>query len=253
MMSKDKLDTRTYWEQRLATETNLKGTGHRAFDMDNNLWLYRTQRECLDQVLNEHHVMIPGKSVLDIGSGTGFFVDFYQERQAGSIVGVDLTVTSKNYLEAHYPAGTYYAADISEEALPFSGEFDIVSAMGVLYHIVDENRFQQAIINICSLLKSGGYLVISDSFQKPFLPTAQHAHLRSLMDYEPILKQQGVSILDLRPVYYLSNRTYIPVIGPALINGLKLGKTLYTIDQRLRQTKLSNGTGLKTLLARKSD
>jgi SAM-dependent methyltransferase len=251
-MPKDKLDTRSYWEERLASETSLKGTGHRAFDMENNLWLYRTQRECLDQVLNENNVSIPGRSVLDIGSGTGFFVDYYLERQAGALVGVDLTVTSQNYLQEHYPAGKYYVADISDPELPFAGEFDIVSAMGVLYHIVDEDRFQQAIKNICARIKTDGYLVISDAFQKPLLPTARHAHLRSLTDYEPLLKQEGVAILDLRPVYFLSNRTYIPVIGPAVINGLKLGQALYKVDRRLRQTKFSNGTGLKTLLARKS-
>lgn len=250
-MSKNELDTQSYWEQRLAAQTNLKGTGHRAFDLENNLWLYRTQRECLDQVLDENQIVVNGKSVLDIGSGTGFFVDYYQQRQAGVIVGVDLTQTSKNYLDENYLAGTFYVADISEKVLPFSGSFDIVSAMGVLYHIVDEDRFQQAIANICSLVKVGGHLVISDSFHIPLLPPARHARLRSLEEYEPLLTRSGVTILDLRPTYYLSNRTYIPIVGPMLINGLKLGRILYNIDKRLRKTKLSNGSGLKTLLARK--
>ena len=248
-MPKETLDTRSYWEERLAAQTNLKGTGHRAFNLENNLWLYRTQRECLDQLLQAHQVEIPGKKVLDVGSGMGFFVDYYLSRHAGYVVGLDLTETSKHYLQEHYPDGIFYTADISEPELPFKDSFDIISAMGVLYHIVDEDRFRQALVNLCGMLNPGGFLLISDSFQKPLLPPARHARLRALQDYQPILQEYGVSMLALQPVYYISNQTFIPKVGPAVINGLKLGNFLYRLDNTIRRMKISNGSGLKTLLA----
>ena len=77
------------------------------------------------------------------------------------------------------------------------------------------------------------------------------ARLRSLEEYRPVLTANHMKVIDLLPVYYLANRTFIPVIGPWVINRLKLGKFFYNLDNRLRRRKLSNGTGLKTLLARK--
>jgi SAM-dependent methyltransferase len=250
-MPKTELNTRNYWEERLANQTNLKGTGHRAFNMENNLWLYRAQRECLDQILDKNEVPVSGKSVLDIGSGTGFFIDYYLQRQVGSIVGVDITDSSIRYLKDNYPSGTYFNADISEKSLPFQGSFDIVSAMGVLYHIVNDECFSQAIKNICAFISPGGYLLISDSFKTPFLPTAKHAHMRPLEEYQLLFAENGVSIVEIMPVYFMANRTYIPIIGPAIINGLNLGQFLYNLDNNLRAKKRSNGAGLKTLLAHK--
>lgn len=250
-MPKSDLDTREYWEGRLARQTNLQGTGHRAFSLDTNYWLYHAQHECLDQVLEQNHVQVNGAKVLDVGSGTGYWVDYYLKRQAAAVTGVDLTVTSRQYLKENFPTGVFFTADISEPELPFGGSFDIISAMGVLYHIVDEARFQQALNNLSNLLNPGGFLIISDAFQAPLLPAARHARLRSLEEYRPILTANQMKIIDLLPVYYLANRTFIPVIGPWVINRLKLGKFFYNLDNRLRSRKLSNGTGLKTLLARK--
>lgn len=248
-MSSPDFDTQKYWEQRLQTRLNLRGTGHQALSLENNAWLYQAQRDCMDRLIESHNIEISGKSVLDIGSGTGFFIEYFQNRQAGTIIGVDITETSVDYLKRTFPTGTFIIGDISAVEQPFKDQFNIISAIGVLYHILDEARFQQALTNICQLLLPGGYLFISDSFHKPLLPSARHAHLRSLRAYQLVLSSQKIDILAVQPIYYFSNRIIIPRIGPWILNNLRLGKFLYQLDNLMRKLNFNNGSGVKILLA----
>lgn len=247
-----RIDTHQYWEQRLASRTNLLGTGHRALNLENNLWLYRAQRDCLDQVVAKHALQIAGKHILDIGSGTGFYVDFFQKHNPAAITGLDISETSVLYLKTTFPTHEFYTADISNDRLPVEGAYEIISAAGVLYHIVKDDLFEQALANICRLLVPGGYLFVTDAFEKPLLPTASHARLRPLSAYRPAFEGNGLEILELLPVYYLSNRIYFPLIGPFILNNLRLGKVLYNADRFLRVKGLNNGAGLKLMLARKA-
>ncbi|RMF26012.1 MAG: hypothetical protein D6759_20410, partial [Chloroflexi bacterium] len=73
-MKRRATDYRHYWERRLIRHPNLKGTGHRAFSLAYNRVLYQAQRDCLELVLARHQISLQGKRVLDIGSGTGFYV-----------------------------------------------------------------------------------------------------------------------------------------------------------------------------------
>jgi len=250
-MSAPDFDTQKYWEQRLQTRLNLRGTGHKALSLENNAWLYQSQRDCMDRLVDRNGIEISGKSVLDIGCGTGFYVEYFQNRQAGQIFGIDITETSVQYLKRTFPTATFIAGDISSVEPPLRGQFNIVSAIGVLYHILNEARFQQALMNICQLLAPGGYLFISDSFHKPLLPSARHAYLRPLQAYQPYLTQHKIDILAVQPIYYFSNRIIIPGIGPWILNYFHLGKWLYNLDNSLRNLRLDNGSGVKLLLAQR--
>ncbi len=243
-------DPKRYWEERIDSHPNLHGTGHRSFDLNYNQYLYKTQKDCLDEILVRWKIQVDGKRVLDIGSGTGFFVEYFHNLNAGSITGLDLTQSSIDFLEQKYPELTFLTIDISNENVGVQGNFDIISAMGVLYHIVEQVHFQKALKNLCNLLSPGGYLLITDSFTKSPFPSARHARLRPIDDYQTILSEYNVKILEILPLYYFSNRTYLPWIGPWILNTFKMGNFLYRLDRRYRHQGKSNGGGLKILLAK---
>ena len=248
-MSKINLDVRKYWEDRLVSNLNLKGTGHRAFSLNYNQILYKAQADCLTSILSKWKVNLTHKRILDVGSGTGFYVDFYQKRGAEQIYGVDISETSVKYLKEKYPGSTFSVEDISGASLAHLGSFDLISAVSVLYHVIDNKLFEQAIQNLCSMCNSGGYLIISDAFTGRWLPSAQHAHLRKIEEYQPFLK--NFEVLEIIPIYYLLNRSYIPIIGPKLIDLLNLGKILYRLDSRLRDKGMNNGSGMKFMITQR--
>ncbi|MBN1147478.1 MAG: class I SAM-dependent methyltransferase [Anaerolineales bacterium] len=244
-------DVRKYWDERLKHRLDLRGTGHRRFSLEYNQWLYRAQSDCMDELISNHNVQIAGKRVLDVGSGTGFYINYFQRREAGSLFGLDLAQTSVDFLKREYPSGAFRVADISDPTLPFNDSFDIISAISVLYHILNDKHFQQALHNLCSLLAVNGYLFITDSFKTPILPTARHAHMRTYEEYQSILKSHGVKVIEILPIYYFMNRTFIPLVGAWLLSSLRLGGLLYNLDKRLRNLKISNSDGLKLLIAQR--
>jgi hypothetical protein len=83
------------------------------------------------------------------------------------------------------------------------------------------------------------------------LPVASHARFRPLRTYEALLTEQQMEIVDVIPMYYLLNRTFVPKIGPALLRIGRLREWLYALDKRWRNLGRDNGRSMKLLLARK--
>lgn len=243
---------RKYWEDRLRADPNLKGTGHRAFDVDYNRILYQAQKDCLELMLAKHEVEIGGKSVLDVGSGTGFYVHLFKEAGARTVTGIDIAETSICYLRETFPDSDFLIGDVGAEEVPVTGPFEIVSAISVLYHLVDDDRFEQAVAHLTRLVSGGGYLLITDRFTRPLLPSASHARFRPLGLYRTLLLERGVHIVDVLPMYYFLNKPFLPVVGPFVLRSKRLQRRLYDIDKRWRTEGRDNGRGMKLMLARKT-
>jgi SAM-dependent methyltransferase len=84
----------------------------------------------MDELRERHEVPIAGKHVLDIGSGVGYYIEYFQQFDPAILYGIDLTEASKQYLEKQFPGGTFFTADLSDPVLPVPGQFDVISAMG---------------------------------------------------------------------------------------------------------------------------
>ncbi len=241
----------SYWEERLRSNLNLRGTGHRAFGLDYNRWLYQAQSDCLDAVAQRAGVNFSGKQVLDVGSGTGYFVEYFTRKGAAHVAGLDITAVSVQYLADTYPDYEFHVADIADPNFDLQRQFDLVSIISVLYHVVDDAGFEAAVANLCRHVAPGGYLFLSDTFQRPLLPTARHARFRAREQYERLLAQGGLRIVEVVPIYYFLNQTFVPLLGPRVIDGLRLGRPLYQLDRWLRKRGTDNGAGMKLLLAQK--
>jgi SAM-dependent methyltransferase len=105
--------------------------------------------------------------VLDVGSGTGHWVDFFLDVYlAQAVTAVEFVPQMAAFLRAKYadlPQVTVLAADIVEEQLP-ERAFDIVSAIGVLFHIVDDAGWRRAVRRLFEALKPGGLLLVGGDF-----------------------------------------------------------------------------------------
>jgi SAM-dependent methyltransferase len=105
--------------------------------------------------------------VLDIGSGTGHWVDFYLDVYlASSVTAVEFVPQMADFLRSKYaarPAVTVLEADVATDPLP-AGEFDIVSAIGVMFHIVNDDLWKQAIARLLAALKPDGLMLVGGDF-----------------------------------------------------------------------------------------
>lgn len=110
-------------------------------------------------------VQIDGAAVLDIGSGAGHWIDFYRNLGAKRIDAVELSSSAADALRAKYADVhdlTIHNRPASE--LEISASFDIINAIGVMFHIVDDTEFELTVRRLTTLLNPGGHLIVGGHF-----------------------------------------------------------------------------------------
>jgi SAM-dependent methyltransferase len=190
-----------FWDQRLSEHFDLRGTGETGLSLAYNRACYQLRRETLDRALAGAGFDPRGRKVLDVGPGSGFWVDYYLARGA-QVTGVDIAPTAVKRLAEKFPQARFLHSDISTIAL---GErFDHVNAFDVLYHITDDAKWTLAVRHLAEAVAPGGLLLITDAFSD-FPRVAEHNVMRPLAHYESILGAAGLERVSMRPTHLLLN------------------------------------------------
>lgn len=211
----DQYDPSEYWQRRLSSKFTLQGVGHLGFSERYNRWLYRRKRRVLESVLRG--IPLHDKDVLDLGCGTGFFVDWYLE-QGARVTGVDITHASVERLRQKHPGSTFVVQDITAADWEPSGVFDVVNIWDVLYHVVDDKRFERALRNIASALRPGGRVLATDWFgARHDFTVATHVKARCLSTYQSHFGPLGVATEQVRPLYHFLNRPVLRRLDNVLV------------------------------------
>lgn len=104
---------------------------------------------------------LTGRSVLDVGTGTGFYPRRYMELGAARVTGVDSSPEMIAYarrVEERAPLGiTYEVHDAA--ALPRIGEFDVVTSVWLLGYAPGEAALDEMLDRLLANLARGGTLV----------------------------------------------------------------------------------------------
>lgn len=105
--------------------------------------------------------------VLDVGSGTGHWVDFYLHVYlAKSVTAVEFVPQMAEILRQKYrerPEVSVVQADIANDPLP-ENTFDVVNAIGVLFHIIDDAALERTVAKLLAALAPAGLLLIGGDF-----------------------------------------------------------------------------------------
>lgn len=198
-------DNRVYWEERLGEGFGLEKVGYIGLGRAFNTWMYRARRSVLERRIGRLMRSRPGMRVLDVGSGTGFYVELWRDLGA-SPTGSDITEAAMGELRRRVPAGEFVRFDVGAEGHPFGERrFDLVSAFDVLFHIVDDVRYERAFANMASVLEPGGLLLFTDNFlhAEPIRTPTQAS--RTLAQTESAVRAAGLEVIDRRPAMYLMN------------------------------------------------
>ncbi len=195
-----------YWQSRLESNFGLEGVGYLGLGKPYNTWLYRVRQSVFSRILRSTNVNFSNTDVLDIGSGTGFYVERWKELGVRSITGVDITNVSVENLKRAFPSARFYQMDISDPLqVLVPGQYGIVSAFDMLFHITDDSRYEAAIKNIFDLLQNGGIFFFSENFLHHKTERSSFQVNRSLAEIEDILNKTGFQIVDRVPMFVWMN------------------------------------------------
>lgn len=193
-----------YWEKRLSGRFSLRGVGHQSYGHFYNRWLYKRKRKVLEHIFEGVH--LSQKTVLDIGAGTGFFLEWYQSRGALTH-GVDISPTAIRELSKRFPETELFELDFSDPAITLPQTYDIVNAWDVIYHQAEDPAFFEFLKNCAVACKRDGLFICTDGFGFPHsVNPAEHVKFRSRKTYRPLMESLGFKLVKEYPLYRLLNR-----------------------------------------------
>jgi SAM-dependent methyltransferase len=208
-------DPAHYWEQRLSDRYTLGSVGWSSLGEAFNRWSYAVRRRVFDRFVRTVLADSTPVRALDVGSGTGVYVEAWQRLGVREITGCDLTAAAVEQLKLNFPRASFHKVDIGDEtpSLP-AARYDAISIIDVLFHIVDDERYVQALRNLTALLSPDGILVFTENYL-PEQVRGEHQVSRTKAHIEALLSQVGLTPVRQRPVFFLMN-TPIAVHSRAL-------------------------------------
>jgi len=258
-------DPNAYWEERLSDDYTLEGVGWSSLGEALNQWMYRVRGQVFLREMRTLFGSAGDLEVLDIGSGTGFYVERWHEFGVRHVVGSDLTAVAVSNLRSRFPTDEFVQLDVGSEQSPFGERrFDVVSAFDVLFHIVHDERFLRALRNVHELLAIGGVFVLTDNFVQGEAMRGRHQTSRPLAEIEQALTQCGFRVERRRPVFVLLNtpvdsdsrilRAWWKFLAIAASRsnalGWALGATAYPIELALTRV-LREGPSTELMICRR--
>ncbi|MBN2399867.1 MAG: class I SAM-dependent methyltransferase [Candidatus Aminicenantes bacterium] len=140
--------------------------------------------------------------VLDVGAGTGHWTSFYLNTLlAKHVTAIEISTVAAQRLQARFQPSqvTVINQDIASAAtLP--GGVDLINAVGVMFHIVDDAVLERVVGRLAATLRTGGVFIVSGYFGWINQNTQFHSHdafsswadTRSIPDRGPLLVDKRV-------------------------------------------------------------
>jgi SAM-dependent methyltransferase len=206
----ERYDPQRFWDETMREEFTTRGIAFPTFPESLNDAMYRTMKDTVGRVLRAEGLGGPltGKSVLDVGSAIGIWIDYWRRHGAERVVGLDITSAGFDRLRQRFPGVGLIHADIGDEQLDVEEQFDVVSAMNMLLHLTDDARWEQALANLSRLVKPNGVLLIMDPVVfahergRPLGETAIERR-RHVDRWLEVLERNGLEIVRVEPATVL--------------------------------------------------
>jgi len=238
----------TYWQER-HQKTDLSTVGYIGLGLPFNYWMYRVREKVFNRAVLLEKINFNQVKVLDVGSGSGFYIKEWQNLGVKNITASDFSSNALKQIKKTFHNIKTLKLDITAPAPNNLGKFDIISAFDILYHIIDDKKYHQALKNTHKLLKPKGIFIFSGNLPSK-TRRARHQVSRSQKTIFSLLDKSRFEIRQIRPIFFLMNapvcsqnyffRVYWFILVNSLIRfnflGYIFGPLLYPLELFLALT-----------------
>jgi hypothetical protein len=195
-------DPREYWGTLVAGSGDLANVGQPLLGPYNN-YTYRFRLAALRKALGRAGVALEQARVFEAAYGEGFYLAFWESQGVRSVDGLDISASACQSARARFPSFHLRCGDLTrrEDFAPF-GHYPVVTAIDVLYHIVDDRLWRDALHNLLDLVEGGGVFLFTDKFTDGS-PSQRFAHVRRrpLPMWQDALGDKGFRVRHIVPVF----------------------------------------------------
>jgi 2-polyprenyl-3-methyl-5-hydroxy-6-metoxy-1,4-benzoquinol methylase len=172
-----------FWRKRYQTHgSSIRTVGRVDLTEEANLAQYRVAQQQLVTLLKTHVGDLQEISVLDVGFGLGHYAQAMFRAGLLDYCGIDLASTHHPESLASKGFKFYHGVDVTEPGLDLGRTFDAVVVLDVLFHIVDQARFDAAVRNIRKHARNKVF--ITGLFEDKLL--AEHVRHRSVSAFSAL-------------------------------------------------------------------
>jgi 2-polyprenyl-3-methyl-5-hydroxy-6-metoxy-1,4-benzoquinol methylase len=178
-----------YWDRRHRSLDDLRSGGHIGYDAESNEILYAVRLGRLIEIIGDLTDAGAPMRVLDAGCGTGWFARALG-RFGHRVDGIDISVHAVD--QCRRLSGTterYEVAPLHAWRPPYL--YDVSYSVDVLFHIMDDELWRRSLINLASLVRLGGLLVLSEHDADEDRTWSSYQRTRALFRYRTLLEPRG--------------------------------------------------------------
>lgn len=191
-----------YWNQRHRTEGDLRSGGDMSYDEATNRMFYVLRLALLLDVVGHHADPVAPLHLLDAGCGKGWF----SRELAGfghQVDGVDASESAIAYCREQAGGPRFHRSSLAGWRSPWF--YDVVVAVDVLFHILDDTEWAASVRNLASLVQLSGRLVVSDWGGPGDRVHGNYQVVRGPDRYVPVLRECGLRYDGWRPYAFRQN------------------------------------------------
>jgi len=179
---------------------------HSKYDNENDLinpeWpLYQTryhynlvENAIIDSIRQIYGEKPEDLSVLDIGPGTGHWIDFYKGVYGFSVDAIEFSNVAAERLASKYDDVSIFHMDVVDHNPNLVAKYDVINAIGVMFHIIDDTKWGQAVKNLLTYLKDGGILIVGGDFRYT-RTISHHRRVRDIRLWQGVVPLNGGSLV----------------------------------------------------------
>jgi len=148
-----------YWEGRHAQHgTSPEAVANQADEAEQR---YAVQERQFLEFLAANGLSPAGLRCMEFGCGTGFWAQLLLREHASSYVGVDISKTAVANCRKRIPQGTFHCADVSGGEFSTGTPADLVMAIDVTQHVVEETKLARFLGNMPANVRPGGHIIVT--------------------------------------------------------------------------------------------